>query len=409
MKRLLIIFTITVTAFIGFVFYTTPAKKKSVKAVPSVSNSPTLPSPYDDLLTAYEEYINESLKLTGTPGAAIAIIQDSSIIYLKGFGVRNTETNEPVDTHTVFRLASVSKCLTAVLTGVMVNDGVFNWDDPVVKYVPDLELKSPEYTQQLTIRNVLSHTTGLPYHTYTNLIEEGKEFSVLREELKNVDMISAPGKVYSYQNVAYSLISDVINNATGNSFAEEMKSRIFGPLHMANASVSYEEMIENKNIAQPHLHRGRKWKTIPISPTYYNTAPAGGINASITDMAKLMIALLGNKEQALPKSAIAEIFEPEVRATAKNRNFNRWSRVKKSYYGLGWRILQFKNDTIAYHGGYVNGYRSEIAINPEKRVAICVLANGPGGFSDHAIPAFFNTYDKFMRKPVKEEALIATP
>lgn len=409
MKRLLIIITITLTAFIGFVFYTTPTKKEPKKPDPTQSHPVALPTPYDDLLAAYEDYITESLKLTGTPGAAIAIIQDSTIIYLKGFGVKDVNTQEPVDTHTVFRLASVSKCLTAILTGVMVKDSLFSWDDPVVKYVPDFALKSPEYTQQLTIRNVLSHTTGLPYHTYTNLIEEGKEFSVLREELKNVDMISAPGKVYSYQNVAYSLISDVIKNTSGNSFADEMRSRIFGPLHMANASVSYEEIMQNANVAQPHLHRGRAWKTIPISSTYYNTAPAGGINASITDMAKLMVALLGNKENVVPQSTVTQLFEPEVRATAKNRNFNRWSRVKRAYYGLGWRILQFKNDTIAYHGGYVNGYRSEIAIHPQKRVAICVLANGPGGFSDHAIPAFFNTYDKFMRKPVKVEALIAAP
>lgn len=397
MKRLIVILTITITAFVGFIFNTTPTKKDKVDNRES-TDSLSLPSPYDDLLSAYEDYINESIKQTGIPGAAIAIIQDSSIIYLKGFGVRSVDTQEPVDVHTVFRLASVSKCLTGVLTGVMVKDSVFSWDDPVIKYIPDFELKSPEYTKQLSIRNVLSHTTGLPYHTYTNLIEEGKTFPELRAELKNVDMISAPGKVYSYQNVAYSLIGDVIKATTGNTFAEEMKARVFGPLHMANASVSYEAMIQNSNVAQPHLYRGRKWKPIPISETYYNTAPAGGINASITDMAKLMVALLGNKENIVAGETISQLFEPEVRATAKNRNFNRWSRVKRSYYGIGWRILQFKNDTIAYHGGYVNGYRSEIAINPNRKVAICVLANGPGGFADHAIPAFFNTYDKYFKQ-----------
>ena len=409
MKRLLIIISITITAFVGFLFYTTPAKTVQKKVITKEADSPVIPTPYGELLTAYEEYVNESLKLTGTPGAAIAIIQDSSIIYLKGFGVKSVDTGELVDTHTVFRLASVSKCLSAVLAGVLEKNGLISWDDPIVKYLPDFELKSPEYTKQLTIRNVLSHTTGLPYHTYTNLIEEGTEFSELIGELKNVDSFDAPGKVYSYQNVAYSIIGDVVKSATGNSFAMEMKSRVFGPLHMSNASASYEELLQNSDIAQPHLYRGRKWKTIPISSTYYNTAPAGGINASITDMAKLMVALLGNKESVLSQKTVAQLFEPEVRATAKNRNFNRWSRIKRSYYGLGWRILQFKNDTIAYHGGYVNGYRSEISINPERRIAICVLANGPGGFADHAIPAFFNTYDRYFKKAVLETKLISAP
>jgi beta-lactamase class C len=106
---------------------------------------------------------------------------------------------------------------------------------------------------------------------------------------------------------------------------------------------------------------------------------------------------------------VEQLFEPEIRATARNRNFNRWSRIKRSYYGLGWRVLQFKNDTVVYHGGYVNGYRSEIAINPERGIAICVLANGPGGFSDHAVPAFFNTYDKFFKREMKPVAITVAP
>lgn len=407
MKRLAIIFTITITALIGFVFYTTPkninSKVKIKKTSPAI-----IPSPFEALLNEYEEYINESMKLTGTPGAAIAIVYDSTIIYLKGFGVKSVDTNDSIDAHTTFRLASVSKCLTAILMGTMVEDSLLSWDDPVIKFLPEFELKTPAQTSLLTIRHVMSHTTGLPYHTYTNLIEEGTPHDVLLQELKNVELIAEPGKVYSYQNVAYSMVEDVVKAATGNSFDSELKARLFGPLRMTNASVSYEDLIHNTNIAKPHLYRGRKWATIPISPTYYNTAPAGGINASITDMAKLIVAIMGNRENIITRKAINQLFEPQVRATAKNRNFNRWSHVKKSYYGLGWRILNFKNDTLAYHGGYVNGYRSEIAIHPEKKIAICVLANGPGGFSDNAIPAFFNTYDKYFIKEVKPR-LIAAP
>jgi beta-lactamase class C len=409
MKRILVLITITITAFVGFVFYTTPQKPAKDTVPQSEPKAPTLPTEYIELLSDYEDYINESLKLTGVPGAAIAIIHDSTIIYLKGFGVRNVDTQEPVDAHTVFRLASVSKPVTSVLMGTMMEEGILNWDDPIVKYLPNFELDSATFTNQLTIRHVLSHTTGLPYHTYTNLIEEGTQHDELIAELKNVKLIGEPGRIYSYQNVAYSLLGDVVQSATGHTFETEIKARLFGPLRMTNASVSYEELINNPNFAQPHLLRGRNWKTIPISPTYYNTAPAGGINASITDMAKLMVALLGNRESVITPETIDQLFNQEVRATAKNRNFNRWSRIKKSYYGLGWRVLTFKNDTLAYHGGYVNGYRSEIAVHPTKKIAICVLANGPSGFSDHAIPAFFNTYDKHFKTIIKQPAQVASP
>ncbi|HCM76709.1 MAG TPA: hypothetical protein DIS90_10025, partial [Cytophagales bacterium] len=174
MKRILILITITTTALIGFVFYTTPKSAEPKSITSTTVESEALPTPYDELLGDYEDYITESLKLTGTPGAAIAIIQDSTIIYLKAFGVKNVDTQEAVDTHTAFRLASVSKPMTAVLMGTMVEDGVLNWDDEIVKYLPNFELKSPEYTKQLTLRHVLSQSTGLPYHTYTNLIEEGR-------------------------------------------------------------------------------------------------------------------------------------------------------------------------------------------------------------------------------------------
>ncbi|HOO08534.1 MAG TPA: serine hydrolase domain-containing protein [Cyclobacteriaceae bacterium] len=407
MKRIILLVSITITAWVGFVFYTTPDTPR--KSLEKAENKTALPTPYLQMLDDYEGYINESLKLTGTPGAAIAIVHDSTIIYLKGFGVKNVGTGEPVDVHTAFRLGSVSKSVTSVMVGAMVAAKALDWDEPVVKYLPHFELKSPAYTQALTLRHVMSHTTGLPYHTYTNLIEEGLPHNELVSELKNVDLIGEPGKVYSYQNVAFSLMDDVVRSATGHSFGDEMEARLFGPLHMANASVGYEAFVHNPNVAQPHLLRGHQWKPIPVSPTYYNTAPAGGINASITDMAKLLVALLGNKENVVPQKTIDELFAPEIQATAKNRNFNKWKRIKRSYYGLGWRVLAFKNDTLAYHGGYVNGYRSEISVHPAKKIAICVLANGPSGFSDHAIPAFYNTYDKYFKTRESKPSPIAMP
>lgn len=406
MKKQLLILGISVIALGGFVLYTIPDTSQAKQTIQLQEQPVALPTPLQQTLEEYEAYINESLKLTGTPGAAIAIVKDSSIIYLKGFGVRDVETATPVDVHSVFRLGSVSKCFASTLAGILVQNKVLNWDDAVVKYLPDFALKSPEQTKKLTLRNVLSHTTGLPYHAYTNLIEEGRDLSEMLAELKTVDLIGTPGEVYSYQNVAYSIIDKVIQVATGESYETQMREHVFGPLHMANASVSYEAIQKNPDVAKPHLFRGREWRRIPISNTYYNTAPAGGVNASITDMAKWMVAMLGNKEDVISPATIDQLFEPEIRATAKNHNFNRWSRIKKSFYGLGWRVIDFQNDTLAYHGGYVNGYRSEVAIHPRDRIAICVLANAPSAFSDQAIPVFFKMYDKY-NSPIEEIPAVA--
>lgn len=361
------------------------------------------------MLDEYEAFVKESMEATGVPGVAVAIVKDSSIIYLKGFGVRDVQTNDPVDLHTVFRLASVSKCFSSLLTATLLEDSLLSLNDPVIKYLPGFSLHNADQTEKLTVQHVLSHSTGLPYHAYTNLIEEGYGLREMLAQLKEVALISPSGAVYAYQNVAYSLIGEVIEAATGKTFEEQMRARVFYPLGMVDASLTYHDIEDNKNVAQPHLRRGRKWRRIPISDKYYNVAPAGGINASISDMAKWMQAMLGNRQAVVSDVALATLFEPRVRAGAKNRNFNQWSRIRKSYYGLGWRILHFQQDTLAYHGGYVNGYRSEVVIHPKERLAICILANGPTRFSDLAIPSFFKVYDKYrMASQPRKEPVIAS-
>jgi beta-lactamase class C len=346
------------------------------------------------LLDEYEYAIQQLISNTHTPGAAIAIVKDSSVIYLKGFGLRETGTSDSVNTETVFRLASVSKCFAPVLTGILVEDSLLRWDDKVIQYVPDFALKSPEQTAELNLRHVLSHTVGLPYHTYTNLIEDGEDLHSMLTKLRDVNMINKVGKVYSYQNVAYSLISEVVQSASGKTYEQLMIDRIFKPLHMYQASISYDAISSNDNVARPHRLTRKGLKTTSILSTYYNTAPAGGVNASISDMARWLTALLGNRQEIVSSNILNEVFTPVVKAPYKNRNFRKWLRPTGAYYGLGWRVLNFRDQTLCYHGGYVNGYRSELAVNRKEKIGICVLTNLPGAMPDNAVPIFFKLYSQ---------------
>jgi beta-lactamase class C len=303
-----------------------------------------------------------------------------------------------VNVHTVFRIASVSKCFAAFLTGILEERQLLHWSDPVVQYVPEFSLSSPEQSKLVNITHVLSHTTGLPYHTYTNLVEEGLDLKTLLAQLKNVKLSSAPGKEYSYQNVVYSVIGEVIANATGKTYEQEMQEKVFDKLGMKDASLNYAKLMANKNIAQPHKLARRKWVPAKITNTYYNVAPAGGINASISDMANWMIALLGNREEVISKETMQHLYTPVIEARSKNRNYKKAQRFDNSYYGLGWRILHYPNDTLVYHGGYVNGYRSEVAFDPNDKIAICILANAPGQLADNGIPTFFQYFNKYRDK-----------
>jgi beta-lactamase class C len=387
MFALMIIGSIWAAANLLTVTQVTPEKVKVV--LPEMIE----PNPYvEKLLTDYENDLRKQMANTQTPGVAVAVIHDTTTIYLKGFGLRQVGTTDSVDIHSVFRLASVSKCFAPLLTGILVDEGVLSWDDKIIKYLPDFRFKKKEYSDQLTIRHVLSHTTGLPYHTYTNMVEEGMELKAMLDLLKEVNPASRPGEVYSYQNVAYSLIAEVIKAATGKSYEQLMMERIFKPLGMSDASMSYNDILLNNNVARPHLLWRKGWRVTSINNTYYNVAPAGGINASISDMAQWLKVMVGDTRSIVTKQTRDEIFRPTIKARSKNRNFRRWIEPADSYYALGWRVLNFKNDTLLYHGGYVNGYRSEVAINPKNKIAICVLSNGPGYLVDNSVPIFFKLY-----------------
>lgn len=352
-----------------------------------------LPNPYvEKLLAEYQIELAELIESTHTPGLAVAIVQDSTILLLKPFGVREAGTADSVDANTVFRLASVSKTFAPLLTGLLVEEGILSWNDRVIDHLPEFSLKTREATDSLLLTHVLSHTTGLPYHTYTTLVEDGKPLEEMLAALEDIDLIAAPGELYSYQNVAYSLIGAAIERATGKSYQTQMQERVFNRLGMRDASMDYESIAENPNVAQPHLQWGRGWRKTKISDTYYNVGPAGGVNASIADMAEVLKALLGAKHDFISEATLDRIYTPMIKARTKNRYFRKWIGPSDSHYALGWRVLQFANDTLLYHGGFVRGYRSEIALDRRGRIGICVLSNGAGRAVDNAVPMFFNMY-----------------
>jgi len=412
LRLIVVIFTVLVGSLI---FYNYRHKEKEaakpvvavhaplhVKIAPAITLSA---NPYwIELLDEYQSYIQRAVENGEAPGAAVSIVQDSSVLFLHGFGLSDTTEKDSVGVFSVFRLGSVSKSLASVLTGVLVQDSILSWDDKVIKYIPDFELKSKESTEQITLKHLLSHTSGLPYHAFTYEIDNGANIDPLIYHLRDLNLTGPPGKTYSYQNVAYSIIGKVIESATGKPYEVVMQEKVFGPLHMDQASLSFAGIMANDDKAKPHVHTMRGWKPTSINETYYNVGPAGGVNASISDMARWLKALTSRQHNLLASSVKEEMFKPFVRATARNRYFRNWKKSSGSFYSLGWRVLTFKTDTLNYHGGYVNGYRSEIALKADDGIGICVLVNAAGQLADRAIPEFFILYEKYRDKIQQWEA-----
>lgn len=341
----------------------------------------------------FEKFVREIMVESHIPGAAIAIVQDTTILLLKGYGVKTYGTTDSVDIHSVFRIASVSKGFASMLTGILVQEKQMSWDDKVIKYLPDFKLKNATSTQQLSIRNILSHTSGLPTHTFSNMVEEGIPFETLKNNLQTIDVTAPVGKEFAYQNVIYSVISDVDQAVTKKTYAQLLREKIFLPLGMTDASASFDEIMADKNVAMPHLQRGGGYLTIKNTPQYYSILPAAGVNASISDMAQWLLALLGERPSVISNETLSEIYKPEVVTPRRSKyEFFRWPNLKKASYGMGWRVLNYAGDTLVYHGGHVNGYRSEVGFMPSRKLGIVILTNAKGKIANDGVEIFFDAF-----------------
>ncbi len=342
-------------------------------------------------LSDFERDFIAGLRNKRIPGAGIAIVKDGQIILQKGFGIKKRGEPDTVDEHTIFRLGSVSKGFASVLAGTFVEDGELEWEGIVSDYLEEFELNDADQTNRVQIKHILSHTSGLPRHAYTNLIEDGLSINRIISRLDRVPLIAKEGEQLAYQNAAYSVIEKVLEAQTDIDFNTLLQEELFEPLKMTNSSSTYEIMSFSKNKAMPHVYHSRQRGrvSIPISKKYYNAVSSGGINASAADMGKWLLLLTGYHPEIISEETLDEIFEPQ--ATINNKRFSRhWDGVNESHYGLGWRVLDNDGQRIVYHGGYVNGYRSEIAFAPDQNLGICIIINANSSYPLEVIPDFFN-------------------
>ncbi len=364
------------------------------------------------LVDSIEAYFNKAVKQGQIVGASIAIVKCDSIIYSDGFGNRNTKLKDTVDQETIFRIGSVSKGFAGILTGIHVQEGLINWEDKIINHIPNFRLASKTETNNITLSHVLSHTAGLPYHSFTNLVEEGLSLTTIAGRFNEVLPLQKPGTIYNYQNAIFALSGEIIERVTGQPLKDVFQNKIFNPLKMQTASASYEALQESDNVAMPHQKVRYGWRPMKINKKYYNAVAAGGINASAIDMGKWMKFLLGNNPDVLMPGTMEDVFKPIVQVGGRRNYYQRWPGYKASFYGLGWRVHKFKEAnteelaTVIHHGGGVNNYRSEIAIYPKDDLGICVLFNSPNKLAKDCIPKIYKMIQEIINSMPENDLLI---
>lgn len=382
-------------------------------AIPSTARTPTLsatpppptqPLPYRDaaarhvlppaegfdvaLFEAIAEHLVQGQRV---PGMAMTIVQGGRILSARGYGVTDVTRPEPVDAHTVFRLASLSKAFAGTMTGLLVNDGALRWDSKVADYVPGFRLADESYTRQVSVADLLSHSVGLKAHNaYDRDIEANAEYYQVAQKLATAPMQCAPGQCYAYQNVAFSMVGDVVFAATGKFYEQEVQRRIFEPLGMRDASLGLPGIEASHRWARPHVRSRNGWVSLRPKPTYYRLPPAAGVNASANDMAQWLLAHTGHRPDVLPAPLLATLHAPVVSTPGEMRSGWRRERVNSAAYALGWRVFDYQGEEVVFHAGAVQGYRGLAAIIPGRDLGVAIMWNSETGLPSGLLPTIID-------------------
>ncbi len=362
-----------------------PAAKPVTVVTPKRDAIPDISAQARDV----ERLAGEIVAQKNLPGLAMAIVQGNRVVSLRGYGVTEAGGVTPVTNDTVFRLASLSKSFAATLSAQLVAEQAMSWDSPIINQLPAFKLRDYAGAQRVTVRDVLSHRVGLSRNTYDRDLERDSPYELLAERLSDAPMSCTPGDCYAYQNIAYSLIGDLVFADTGDFYSHQVEKRLFHPLGMYSSTFGRDALEASPSWARPHVRRGTGWTAVRPKETYYRVPPAAGVNSSARDMAQWLIAQMGHRPDVLPAAQLNEIHTPQVNTPGELRGSPwRRERLNNAYYAMGWRVFQYSGHTMVFHGGAVQGYRGLMAFLPDQDVGIVVLWNSESATPSGLLPSF---------------------
>jgi CubicO group peptidase (beta-lactamase class C family) len=363
-------------------------------AVPAVGQHAAL----EDL----DAYIESAMADWEVPGFAIAIIKDGEVIYQQGFGTRTLGVNQPVDVQTLFPIASTTKAMTVAGLGMLVDEGKLSWDDPVIKHLPDFQLEDPYVTRHLTIRDLLTHRTGLA--RFDNLwIASPFDRAEIMSRLRHLPSVSGFRTGYGYNNLAYMLAGEVAAAASGMEWDDFMDKRLFIPLQMTLSTTRSEVVDSRDNVVTPHIRVNGEVTPVPLR-NYDALGPAGSAFSNASEMANWVMMHLNhgtlNGRSVLDSATVAEMHAPQVVMNIDNSTLALFPDRHLNAYGLGWRMHNYHGRKVVQHTGLVNYTRTQVGMIPEEGIGYVAFANLTTAPLPTAV--MYRVFDLLLEEPVRD-------
>jgi CubicO group peptidase (beta-lactamase class C family) len=318
-------------------------------------------------LETLSQQLEEKRKEFHIPGMAMAIVKNNKVIFAKGFGVRDLETQKPVKTDTVFAIGSTTKAFTATLISMLVDEGKMQWDDPITKYLPHLKFNLENKSDEITLRDMMSHQTG--FTRFNLLYANGK---VAREEILQEATKAEPWagfrEKFLYNNLMVSAAGVAAAKRVNTDWDSLLEERLLKPLAMKNTTSRYDVVHQNSKLSKGYMwleEQGKHKKLTMHDVT--NIGPAGAINSNVKDMAKWLKLQLANGKykgkKIVSANQIKETRKPQIKIGSG------------VHYGLGWMLRNYKGKAMVAHDGSVEGYSAIVAMLPESDVGFVLLTN----------------------------------
>jgi CubicO group peptidase (beta-lactamase class C family) len=333
---------------------------------------------FDKRLASLDSAFERVLKTWKAAGFAVAVVEKNRIIYAKGFGYRDLEKKLPVTPNTVFAIGSCTKAFTTSLIGLLQKEGKLDIDKPAHQYLPDLNFYSEDLTSSITLRDMMSHRTGLPRHDYSWYLFPTSSRDSLFHRVQFQEPTYPPRRMWQYNNFMFVAQGAIAEKLTGKPWEDNIRERILQPLNMSHSVFSVHEMEKNPDAA---LGYGLKKDSLVYKMPYFDinaAGPAGSINSSVLDMGNWVTTWINggkfNGKEILPYDFMKEAMSSQTVISAGFPSMEK-PDLYFSNYGFGWFLSSYKGHYRAEHGGNIDGFSASTCFFPTDSIGIIVLSN----------------------------------
>lgn len=324
------------------------------------------------------------------PGYTFALIERGKPATVVVYG-KEAHGGADIAPDTVFRLASVSKTFTSMLMAKYVEHKQIDWHSPVAKFAPQFELVN-KGKKPLQLQHIIGQSSGYIPNAYDNLIEANYPVKRVLTMLSELKPLCNPGDCYTYQNTLFAVVDEYFSKHN-TTYGEALTKSIIKPLRMPHASVGKNGLLASKKWAKPHVAISKNgWRKTRVRDDYYRYSPAAGVNASMQDMIVWARALLGEAPQVVSPALIKQVTAPLTKSKKELYRRTWRKQLSAAHYGLGWRVYKFAGERLNYHGGWVKGYRADVAFAPDWGVGYVMLMNAESNLMNEFTPDFWRRF-----------------